>query len=84
MTAQARSPGTPGDERMASAEVSEPRPDPVAISPAIGPLPTIYVPPRGEAGSTRLLWRVTARSARRAGGWATRHLRSPRLLRPGR
>jgi len=84
MTEQARPPATSSQERIASAEASEPGPDPVAVSPAIGPLPAIYVPPRGEAGSTGLLWRATARSARRAGGWATRHLRSPRLPRPGR
>jgi hypothetical protein len=78
MTArQARPPATASEKRMASAEVSGPRPDPVAISPAAGPLPAIYVPPPGEAGSTVMLWWATARFARRAGGWAARHLRSP-------
>jgi hypothetical protein len=84
VTAQARPPLTSGEERMASAEISEPGPDPVAISPAIGPLPAIYVPRRGEAGGTGVLFRATAWSAHRACGWDTRHLRSPRLPRPGR
>jgi hypothetical protein len=47
----------------------------VAVSPATGPVPAIYVPRPGEAGSTGLLWRATARSARRAVSWAARHLR---------
>jgi hypothetical protein len=48
---------------------------PLAISPAIGPLPAIYVPQPGEARDTGVLWRAIARSACRAGGWATHHLR---------
>jgi hypothetical protein len=55
---------------------------PVTVSPAVGPLPAIYVPQPGEAGSAGLLWRATARSARRAGGWATRRLRPRRLPQP--
>lgn len=77
-TTRPRPPATASEKRMVSAEVSGPGPDPVGISAAAGPLPAIYVPPPGEAGSTGVLWRATARSARRAGGWATRHLRSPR------
>lgn len=78
MSTQARPPATSGDKRMVSAEVSEPRPDPVAISPAAGPLPAIYVPPPGEAGNTGVLWRALARAARHTGGWAARNLRSTR------
>jgi hypothetical protein len=76
-TTQARPPATASEERTASAKISEPGPDPVAISPVAGPLPAIYVPPPGEAGSTGVLWRATARSAH-AVGWATRHLKFPR------
>jgi NAD(P)-dependent dehydrogenase (short-subunit alcohol dehydrogenase family) len=57
---------------------------PVAISPAIGPLPAISVARPGQAGSTGLLGRVPARSARRAREWATRHLSILHLPRPGR
>jgi hypothetical protein len=63
-------PATAGPGMDAGLEQAE-----VAISPATGPLPAIYVPQPGEADSTGLLWRATARSARRAVGWAARHLR---------
>jgi hypothetical protein len=49
-------------------------PDGIAISPAIGPLPPIYVPRPGEISSTGLLWHATAQAARRAGRWAARRL----------
>jgi hypothetical protein len=47
----------------------------VAVSPATGPLPAIYVSRPGEADISRLLWRAATRSACRVGGWAGRHLR---------
>lgn len=62
--------------RMTSAADSAPgRPDGIAVSPAIGPLPAIYVPRTpGEATSTGLLWQATARAARQVSGWAARRL----------
>ena len=52
------------------------RPDGIAVSPAIGPLPAIYVPRMpGEATSTGLLWQAIARATRHLSGWVARHLR---------
>jgi glycine cleavage system H protein len=49
-----------------------------AVSPAIGPLPSIYVPPSpDQPGAAGLLWHAAARAARRADGWAVRHLPVP-------
>ena len=51
------------------------RPDGIAVSPAIGPLPAIYVPRTlGEATSTGLLWQASARAARHVSAWAARRL----------
>jgi hypothetical protein len=52
--------------RMPSAEGAEARPDAFAVSPAIGPLPAICVPPSpSQATAPSLLWHATVR----AGGW---------------
>ena len=46
--------------------LTEARPDAFAVSPAIGPLPAIYVPPSpSQATAPSLLWHATVR----AGGW---------------
>jgi hypothetical protein len=50
------------------------RPDQVAVSPAIGPLPRVYVPPPGQPGPVGLLWHAAARAARLAARRATRPL----------
>jgi hypothetical protein len=50
------------------------KPDPVAISPDEGPLPPIYVPPKGQPGPPGQLWHLVVRAVRRGGGWAARHL----------
>src|SRR5215831_1544271 len=42
-----------------------------ALSPTVGPLPSIYVP-RSQASSTGLLWPAVLRAARRASTWVTR------------
>jgi hypothetical protein len=58
-----------------SSDAARSQPDQIAISPALGPLPAIYVPRApGEGSPVGLLWRVTARAARLAGQWATYHL----------
>jgi hypothetical protein len=58
-----------------AADAATGRPDGIAVSPAIGPLPAIYVPRTpGEATSTGLLWQATARAARHVSRWAARHL----------
>ena len=52
--------------RIPSAEGAEARPDAFAVSPAIGPLPAIYVRPSpSQATAPGLLWHATVR----AGGW---------------
>ena len=43
------------------------RPDPVAVSPAFGPAPPVYVPrTRAEAAAACPLWRLAVRAAGRA------------------
>jgi glycine cleavage system H protein len=50
-------------------------PNPIAVSPAIGPLPAIYVPSApGEASTSSLPGPAIARAARLAARWAARHL----------
>ena len=44
--------------RMPSAEVAEARPDAFAVSPAIGPLPAIYVPPSPRQATAPVLARA--------------------------
>jgi uncharacterized membrane protein len=61
-------------QQAASADATRSRPDRIAISPAIGPQPPIYVPPPGQPGPADLARHAGARAARRAGGWVTRHL----------
>jgi glycine cleavage system H protein len=39
----------------------EPKPDGIAVSPLLGPLPAIYVPPSPGAGIGAGLWRATVR-----------------------
>jgi hypothetical protein len=67
---------TASDERpAASSDATQPGPDGGAVSPAIGPLPPIYVPrPPSQASTPEPLRRPTARVARRAGDWVIRHL----------
>ena len=76
MRTPAQHPATASDQRRAaSADATQPRPDGGAVSPATGPLPAIYVPqPPSQASTPEPLWHATARVARRAGDWVTRHL----------
>jgi hypothetical protein len=80
----AQRPATAGDtQQTAPAGTTGSEPDPVAISPAVGPLPAIYVPPPGQSGPAGLLGRAAARTARRALRRANRqhrrnHVRDPR------
>jgi glycine cleavage system H protein len=71
-----RSPATTSDdEDTASADSGEHKPEAFAISPAIGPLPSIYVPQSpDEPSTTDLLWHAEAQAARRARKWAACHL----------
>lgn len=63
------------DQVTSAGDGATARPDGIAVSPAIGPLPAIYVPRTpGEATSTGPLWQATARAARYVSGWAARHL----------
>jgi glycine cleavage system H protein len=60
---------------MAAADSGEHKPEVFAISPAIGPLPAIYVPQSpSEQSATGLLWHAEAQAARRARSWAACHL----------
>jgi glycine cleavage system H protein len=50
------------------------RPGPIAVSPAIGPLPAIYVAAApGQASPAGLLWLAVAHAAGWAARWAARH-----------
>lgn len=72
MTMTANLPAAPASDgpRMPSAESTETRSEAFAVSPAIGPLPAIYVPPSpSQATAPGLLWRATA--GRAAGPSAT-------------
>jgi hypothetical protein len=65
---------TSGPDPTPSTEDTTAREGALAISPAVGPLPAIYVPPTpGQKTRFSLLWRATAQAARDAGGWAARH-----------
>ena len=70
-------------QQTAPAGTTRSQPDPVAVSPALGPLPAIYVLPPDQPGPARLLGRAAARAVRLALRWATRqhrrnHVRDPR------
>lgn len=66
---------TSGGSATASADGGGRKLDGVAISPAVGPLPAIYVPQSpSEPGATGLLWHAGAQAARRARIWYARHL----------
>jgi len=71
-----RSPSTTSDdEATAPADSGEDKPEASAISPAIGPLPSIYVPQSpSEPSATDLLWHAEAEVARQARDWAACHL----------
>ena len=71
-----RSPATTSDdEATASADSGEHKREAFAISPAVGPLPSIYVPQSpDELSTTDLLWHAEAQAARRARDWAACHL----------
>ena len=76
MTARALHPAASSDAKpTAAADAARPRPDPVAVSPALGPVPPVYVPrTRAEAAAASLLWHPAARAARRGAGRAIRRL----------
>ena len=68
-------PATSDDEATASADAGEHEPEGLAISPAIGPLPAIYVPQSpSEPSATGLLWHAETQLARLARSWAACHL----------
>ena len=68
MTAQdPHSAGAGNAKRPASADADPARPAPIAVSPALGPLPAIYVPRAGEAGGPGMLRHAATRALRRAG-----------------
>ncbi len=49
--------------------------DGAALSPAIGPVPAIYIPQSPcEAGTSGLIWHAALGTARRTGGWVGRRL----------
>jgi hypothetical protein len=75
MTSQ-NQPGAPasGPHPMPSDEDSSARDDALAISPAIGTLPPVYLPPApGQESRFGLFCQAAARAAREASGWAARH-----------
>src|SRR5262249_33128398 len=69
---------TTSDEATASADSGEDKPDAFAISPAVGPVPSIYVPQSpSEPSATDLLWHAEAQVAWQGRDWAARHLPPP-------
>jgi hypothetical protein len=61
--------------QTAPANTTRSQPTPVAVSPAFGPLPPIYVPPPGLPGPAGLLWPAAVWAARLALRWAARQQR---------
>jgi glycine cleavage system H protein len=62
-----------GDGHQEGAGAPRSGPDPIAVSPAIGPLPAIYVPAApSQASTTGLPWPAMVRAARWVARWATR------------
>jgi hypothetical protein len=60
------------DEATAAADSGEP--EAFAVSPAVGPVPAIYVPQSpSEPSATDLLWQAEAQLARQARSWAACH-----------
>src|SRR5262249_58683351 len=65
---------TSGEEATASAASGEHKPEVFGISPAVGPVPAIYVPQSpSEPSATGLFWYAEAQAARRARSWAAFH-----------
>ena len=71
MTTPAPHPAAAGDGEEAGSAGYTRRPA-GALSPAVGPLASIYVPRSPQASSTGLLWPAVLRAARRASTWVTR------------
>jgi len=71
MTTPAPHPAAAGDGEEAGSADDTRRPA-GALSPAVGPLPSIYVPRSPQASSTGLLGPAVLRAARRASTWVTR------------
>ena len=83
MTTQPPRPATASRAETTAAQATEPRPDGYAVSPAIGPLPAIYVrQPPSLACTACALWYAAARAARRAGSWAARRRTPPAANHP--
>jgi glycine cleavage system H protein len=62
------------DGRHERADAPPAPPAPIAVSPAIGPLPAIYVPAApGQASPAGLLWLAVAHAAGWAARWAAHH-----------
>jgi hypothetical protein len=81
MPAKKGPPGSTPRERLAAssegkqaapADTTRSGPDPIPISPAIGPLPPVYLPPQGQPGPAGLLWQATVQAVRRAAVTAVR------------
>ena len=71
MTTPAPHPAAAGDGDEAGSADHTRRPT-GALSPAVAPLPSIYVPRSPQASSTGLLWPAVLRAVRRASTWVTR------------
>jgi hypothetical protein len=66
-------PGTARDDEAVGSADDTSGPTGAAVSPAIGPLPLIYVPRSPQASITGPLGPGVLRAAHRAGTWVTRH-----------
>jgi hypothetical protein len=73
MTAPTPPPRAGDREPPAAADAAPAQPDPIAISPAIGPVPPVYVPRSpNQAATTGLVWHATVRAVRLVGRWVIR------------
>jgi hypothetical protein len=72
MTTRPRHPAPADESKPRTPEdAPEPRPDGLAVSPAIGPVPALYGPrSRGQASAWTRFRRVVAGAGRLARGWA--------------
>lgn len=82
MTTPAPQPDRADDDKQTAVAPAES--DPVAVTPAIGPIPAIYIPrSSNKACAANRIWHTAVRAARRAVQRATRRPPDHRIPRDG-
>jgi hypothetical protein len=71
-------PGNCGKRTAATRAAAQSRPEPIAISPAVGPIPPVSVPLTPPAEAARPPRHAAVRAARRLLGWAARRATAAR------